>query len=81
MKKEENKADIVEVEVKKTYCKDLQNKFLLVRVGNDQRPAEEKDMQQVREELDRIFDENGIDCLLFVTHHAISLDIIEKRGI
>ena len=67
--------------IEKTSCKDLENKFVFVRVGNNDKPAETKQIAQVKEELDRIFAENGIDCLLFVTHHAVSIDIIEKKGI
>lgn len=87
--KEENKVDlekkccedIVKTKIEKISCEDLENKFILVRVGNNDRPAVEAEMKEVKEELDRIFDENGINCLLFVTHHAISIDIIEKRGV
>jgi len=77
-----NEEIIAECEVDveaKTSCEDLENKFLLVRVGDRDKPASEDQLKQVREELDRIFTENGINCLLFVTHHAVSLDIIEKQ--
>jgi hypothetical protein len=67
--------------IEQTNCKDLENKFVFVRVGNNDEPATCEQITQVKEELDRIFSENGINCLLFVTHHAVSIDIIEKKGV
>ena len=74
--KEENKN-----KTEKTVYEDLNNKFVFVRVGDRDRPAEDEEIEKVKEELDKIFDENGINCLLFVTHHAVSIDIIEKKGV
>lgn len=79
--KKDNKASLVKTEISKTSCRDLENKFIFVRVGDIDRPATDEQVGEVRKELDRIFAENGIDCLLFVTHHAVSIEIIEKKGV
>ena len=78
MEKEEK---VIKTEIEKISCQDLENKFLLVRVGNKDEPAGDEQIKKVREELDKILAENGVNCLLFVTHHAVSFDIIEKKGI
>jgi len=64
-----------------TYCADLENKFLLVRVGDVVSPATKEEINDVRDKLENMFEENNINCLTFVTHHAVSIDIIEKKGI
>lgn len=67
--------------IEQISCPDLENKFLLVRVGDAGRPASEEDIKEVTEKLEKMFDENGINCLTLVTHHAVSVEIIEKQGI
>jgi len=57
---------------------DLEGKLLLVKVGNDDRPATDADIEDIESKLTSLLEENNIDCLAFVTHHAIEFEIIEK---
>ena len=53
----------------------LDGKFLLVRVGDRDRPAEESDIKEISEKLIKLFEENDINCVTFVTHHAVSIEV------
>ena len=57
---------------------DVEGKFLHVKVGDANRPATDDDIKLIQEQLTELFKKNNVDCLLFVTHHAIEVDIIEK---
>jgi len=56
----------------------LEGKFLLVKVGNDARPATDDDIEQIEGKLTGLLEENNVNCLAFVTHHAVEIEIIEK---
>lgn len=57
-------------------CTNLQDQFLLVRVGEKGDPATSDDIKNVQKELTELFEKNGIRCVTFVTHHAVNIDII-----
>lgn len=57
--------------------KDLEGKFLLVKVGTPEEPANDSQIQKIQEKLEKLFEDNNINCLAFVTHHAIDMKIIE----
>lgn len=76
-----NGDDDNEMEIEKINCEDLENKFLLVRVGDADSPATTEDINEITEKLEKMFKVNGINCLTFVTHHAVTVNIIEKQGI
>ena len=59
----------------KTFS-NLKDKFLFVRVGNDSHPAEPKDIKEIEDKLVSLFEENNVDCLAFVTHHAVDITVI-----
>ena len=67
--------------VKVTSFDDLEGKFLLVRVGNDNIPADDSQIKDVQTKLVKLFEENNIDCVAFVTHHYVDMKIIEKNKI
>ena len=58
----------------------LQGKFLLVRVGTADEPAKKEEIDAIREQLIELFDKNDIDCLAFVTHHAVEMEIIGNHN-
>ena len=58
--------------------KDLDGKFLLVKVGNHLSPATDDDIKDIQEKLTTLLKENNIECLIFVTHHAVEMEIIGK---
>ena len=67
------------VKIKKFKVKDLEGKFLLVKVGTEDHPATDTQIKDVQEKLLELLESNNIDCVAFVTHHAVSMDIIEKQ--
>ena len=61
-----------------TKFKDLEGKFLHVKVGHENRPATVEDIESIQQQLVALFERNNVNCLTFVTHHAVEMDIIEK---
>ena len=82
-KKPEPAKEVVEkiidkIEVKDVKSYGLSNKFILINVGDDKRPANDNDIQQVQSEITKLFKENNIeDCLVYVTHHAVKITVVE----
>jgi len=62
-----------------TKYDDLEGKFLLVKVGEKENPAKTPDIEDVQSKLVDLFEKNNVNCLTFVTHHAVSVEIIEKK--
>ena len=58
--------------------KDIEGKFLLVKVGTDQRPATSEDIEDVQSRLVTLLENNNVNCLAFVTHHAVEVSIVEQ---
>jgi len=58
--------------------KDLEGKFLLVKVGNDAHPATDEDIENVGTKLTGLLEENNVNCMAFVTHHAVEMELVEK---
>jgi hypothetical protein len=48
--------------------------FIHVRVGSEDRPASDKDVQQVTREMNRML-RTGSRCL--VTHHAVRIEVLK----
>jgi hypothetical protein len=65
------------VDVEKIDYNDIEGKFLLVKVGTIHDPAEDNDINNVEKQLNNIFDEAGVNCLLFVTHHALDIQVVK----
>ena len=58
--------------------KDLDGKFLLVKVGTQLAPATDNDIEDIQNKLTTLLKENNVECLAFVTHHAVEMEIIGK---
>ncbi len=58
---------------------DLEGKFLLVKVGNTAMPATTEQIGDIKKQIIELFVKNNINCLTFVTHHAVSIEIVEKE--
>ncbi len=56
----------------------IEGKFLHVKVGNKDRPADEPDLKDIEEKLDKLLKDNNINAAVFVTHHAVEIGIIES---
>lgn len=63
----------------KTF-KDLEGKFLLVKVGSSEVPATDIQIKDVQEKLIELLETNNINCAAFVTHHAVNMEIVEKQN-
>lgn len=57
---------------------DIEGKFLLVKVGSKEEPANDSQIEAVRDKLEKFLLDNNVSCLVFVTHHAVDIKIIEK---
>jgi len=47
-----------------------------LRVGNQERPASDEDVTKVRDDLQKVLKDNGIDAAVFATHHAAEVRIV-----
>jgi len=65
--------------VKITKFDDLEGKFLHVRVGNAESPATNEQISDIQDRIVDLFEKNNINCLALVIHHAVLMDIIEKK--
>jgi len=54
----------------------LDGKLLLVNVGTTAEPAETSDIENVRDELQKLLDSHNIKCLVYVSHHAVDMKIV-----
>ncbi len=77
------KANKKKAEKKVSFTKidDLEGKFLHVRVGTDSIPANSSQIKDIQDKIIDLFDKNNINCIAFVTHHAVSMNIIEKEKV
>lgn len=57
---------------------DIEGKFVHIKVGDAAHPSTDDDIKLIQEQLTELFEKNNVDCLLFVTHHAMEVKIIEK---
>ena len=73
------KSEVTPSKVKLQKLKDLEGKFLLVKVGTPEQPATEAQINDIQEKLLDLFEVNDISCVAFVTHHAVSMEIVEKQ--
>jgi len=65
------------VEIVKKNIEDLNGRFLHIKVGDRDRPASEEDIIEVRDSVDDLFKEHGIDnCIVYVSHHAVQIEVI-----
>jgi len=49
--------------------------FVHIKVGNELKPAEDKDILAVEEKITDIIKDNKINCIVFVTHHAVDIHV------
>lgn len=78
-KKKTVKDDTNVSKVKLQKLKDLEGKFLLVKVGTPEQPARDFQIDDVQDKLAGLLEKNNVNCVVFVTHHAVSMEIVEKQ--
>ena len=54
----------------------LDGKFIHVKVGTENNPAESEDIEEIEKKITDIVKDNNIKCLVLVTHHAVNITII-----
>ena len=59
--------------------KDLEGKFIHVTVGSSDVPAMPEQITEIQDKMEDMFKENEINCLAFVTHHAVSINFVEAE--
>jgi len=57
----------------------LNDSFVHVKVGNDDLPATDADIQNVDEQLTELFEDNNVNCLLYVSHHAVDIKVVSSK--
>lgn len=58
-----------------TEFSSIESRFLLVRVGTKDDPAEPKQIKEIETQLVTLFEKNNVNCLALVTHHAVAIDM------
>jgi hypothetical protein len=53
----------------------IDGKFIHIKVGNEMRPATDQDIAETEEKITEIIDSNKIKCIVFVTHHAVDINV------
>jgi len=85
MSKENGKEDIEKKILKKSSSEkivkinkfsDLEGKFLLVKVGTVDDRASYEQIKDVEDKLIKLFKDNNVNCLTFVTHHAVDFSLL-----
>ena len=65
-------------DIKISKFDDLEGKFLHVKVGTENQPATTEQIQEIEKKIVNLFNQSNINCLTFVTHHAVSMEIVER---
>jgi hypothetical protein len=81
---EDHPEQIVEKDVKSKKLKkkekdifnSLQGKFIHIKVGSDVKPSTDDDINSLQDKFDKYMEDNDIDCIAFVTHHAVEIHVI-----
>jgi hypothetical protein len=54
--------------------------FIVIKVGDYERPASEEDIEQIRSRFQEFCEASDMeDVNAFVTHHAVEIDILPRR--
>ena len=75
-KKTTTKKNKIEI----TKFDDLEGKFLHIKVGTTAEPADDEQIKDIEDKIVALFNKNNINCLTFVTHHAVHMDIVERES-
>ena len=54
----------------------VEGMFIHVKVGDAQRTATDDDIKDISNKLDELFDKHNVNCIAFVTHHAVDVTVI-----
>jgi len=54
---------------------DIEGKFIHICVGDNESPASDDDINKVEENIKEVIPED-VNCIIFVTHHAIKVSVL-----
>ena len=54
----------------------LDGKIILINVGTPGDPASDDDIENVKDRFEKLLEDHGINCLVYVTHHAVNIKIV-----
>lgn len=74
--KSSENVDTENYENLQVYCEDVDGKFLHVKVGNDNYPAKQNELEEIEEKFNEIINKNKLNTMVLVTHHAVTIDFI-----
>ena len=72
-----NEVDLNSKNIEKILYLDIEGKFLHVKVGDVVNPASDAEVTKIEKKLTELFEENSINCVTFVSHHAMEISIVE----
>ena len=73
----ESISDEINLDIKSVPFKDIDGKFLIIRVGSAENPTGREGIEEIQESVSRLFAEHGINnTAVLVTHHAVSVEIV-----
>ena len=51
--------------------------ILIVKVGNDERPATVENIKELKKKIKKVLRSAGIDIATLVTHHTVDVSIVQ----
>lgn len=73
-----NKVGKEIVDKKVVLYNDIEGKFIHIKVGDSGNPANGDVIDEIEKRINKLFDDNNVDCIAFVTHHAVEIKLIER---
>ena len=55
---------------------DIENKFILVQVGTQENPADNDEINTIRDGVEKFLTDNNINCLVYVTSHRVDMKVL-----
>lgn len=66
--------------IKSSLVYGVEGKFLHVKVGDKDRPADQSDIDLITGQMEELLEKYKVRCLVFVTHHAVDINVIGGEG-
>jgi len=64
-----------DVEFEKIDFPSLEGKFLVIKVGSPEEPADDKAIAAIEDEIVNLITRNDVNCLVYVTSHKINIQV------
>ena len=53
----------------------IDGKFVHIKVGNEINSASDSEIASIEGKITEIIESNNIECIVFVTHHAVDINV------